>query len=308
MPRSLVESDFHRFARQGQHVVGWAGGINKVVQAISAVTREPRGQYFVFFDSAAAAASYLKKLETLVPQTGQDEDEGQLSAPGAGISTAPSPSSPAPRTQAAERTDSVLLPPGAKLSMSVWAVSQLKKLTDSTLSKENNNIGMPDSGSSSSQPLKPLAKASTVPYQLQLELVPDGRSAGLADRSRSVLVRLAGSKITVPVLKQAIEADGAERNLPWRLVEEKPDVMHWPRQVQSLRAGSGRIAEGELSMAESGYVRDPDDAQQSYGYTRFVVTFYDAAEARRFARVWHRREMDDERTGRTMVVNAYALW
>ncbi|KAL2159910.1 hypothetical protein VTH06DRAFT_2043, partial [Thermothelomyces fergusii] len=45
-----------------------------------------------------------------------------------------------------------------------------------------------------------------------------------------------------------------------------------------------------------------------YGYSRFVITFADAAEGRRFARAWHRRELWDERTNRVMTVNATALW
>jgi hypothetical protein len=43
-------------------------------------------------------------------------------------------------------------------------------------------------------------------------------------------------------------------------------------------------------------------------YSRFLLTFAEPGEALRFVRAWHRREMLDERTNRTIVFHASALW
>ncbi|KAL2200476.1 hypothetical protein P885DRAFT_66158 [Corynascus similis CBS 632.67] len=69
MSRSLVESDFYRWAPQGRHVAGWAGGISKVVQAITTTTREPRGQYFLFFDTRSAAEACEVQLNRVYELT-----------------------------------------------------------------------------------------------------------------------------------------------------------------------------------------------------------------------------------------------
>jgi hypothetical protein len=269
MSRSLAESDFYRYAPQGRHVAGWAGGIVKVVQSVSPVTREPRGQYFIFFDSASAAKAYLNTLDGSMHQT-------QTGSP-------PPLETPSPP----------------------------KLLSDVELASFMGS-GAPTKQSSSSPPppeapppprVRPLADSSIIPYALGAYITGRFQPKGFP-----VLVRLAGSKITVDAMTAAVEADGAARNLPWRLVESRPSVAHWPRQVQSLRAGSGKISLGvyELYDEEDRYDKTPQSV--GYGYTRFVITFADAAEARRFARTWSRREMVDDRTARTMLVNTTALW
>ncbi|KAK4148647.1 hypothetical protein C8A00DRAFT_38779 [Chaetomidium leptoderma] len=308
--RSLVESDFYRLAPQGQHVTGWASGITKVVQSISAVTREPRGQYFVFFDTRAAAEAYRSSLNH------------QL-----GLAKLAQRSNPTPEAEPVT-TPFTLLPPQLRYRPQlIPATELLNAITKATWNETGVARPSPpgtkptrDGGSASprQQPSSP-----TIPYLLARHLDHNRLEA---DMSWSVLVRLAGSKVSVGDMIQAIDADGAERNLPWRLVEERPDVDYWPRQVQTLRSGSGKIGfresaehvkgeegegEGEEEGSPSVVVRtaaaEPPMTQQ-YGYTRFVVTFADTAEARRFARTWHRREVVDERTARTMVVNATALW
>jgi hypothetical protein len=156
-----------------------------------------------------------------------------------------------------------------------------------------------------------------------------------------VLVRLVGSKITLQAMLDALQADEAERNQPWRLIDDQPPPgpdpdpgqgkPHWPRPVVPLRAGSAEIRHSELSGPEpstnsakdtEGLVAEEEedgdaapwsegaggrDSPREVGYTRFVLTFEDPSDARRFARTWHKREMVDERTGRTMVVNTAVL-
>ncbi|KAK4233804.1 hypothetical protein C8A03DRAFT_47734 [Achaetomium macrosporum] len=276
LSRSLVESDFHRFARRGQHIAGWAGGITKVVRSICPVTGEPRGQYYVIFDSQRAAAAYVEAVQARQRQAQKRAGVSSTTSPIINPQSVPEVSDPT--------TPFTLLPPDLPFQTTQLSINDLALLTDpSTPTQQQQGTA--------------LAQDSVLPRMLQDEL--RGRSE--ADLSRRVLVRLAGSKITWETMKEFIKADGAERNLPWRLAASRP--------VRTIRAGSRPIrwwGEEEDSLRE--LVADGRNREEEIGYTRFLVVFADAAEARRFARTWHRREMVDERTDRVMVVNAHALW
>lgn len=242
LSRSLAQSDFYRLAPQGQHVAGWAGGIIKIVQSITANTRETRGQYFLFFNSRADAAAYRDHIDALLRNTDAD------------------------------LSSFTLMPRGSQLRSRLVSVKDLAAMARSA---------------GSTQP----ASNGSVPYNLGRHLRGNYTGLGL---SHSVAVHLAGSKITPEAMAKAIEDDGAARNLPWRLVEKD--------SVYPLHTGSAKIAWGEWAG------NAPDPSEEMRGYTRFAVTFADVAEAKRFARLWHKREMVDDRTERTMVVNATALW
>ncbi|KAH6856665.1 hypothetical protein B0I37DRAFT_368047 [Chaetomium sp. MPI-CAGE-AT-0009] len=262
LSRSLVASDFYRWAPQGRHVAGWAGGISKVVQALSPITREPRGQYFLFFDTWDAAHRCHDQLTKAYRLTNTNESPDQPK---------PSPAPEARTKSENEGSASDGLPfPTTPLELRVepqiMPTVALQDLINSAAAADppGPHRGIP-------------TPSSTVPYRLGAHLAH--RAAPTNDLSWSVLVHLTGGKITLDGMTKAIAADGAARNLPWRLVEPRPDVEWWPRPVQG------------------------------YGYTRFVITFVDAAEGRRFARAWHRREIvDDEWTNGVMTVNTTALW
>ena len=59
---SLLPSDFYRLAPKGQHMEGWASGIARVVQARDNDTKEPLGQFLLFFDNHDAARAYSEEL------------------------------------------------------------------------------------------------------------------------------------------------------------------------------------------------------------------------------------------------------
>ncbi|KAK4134371.1 hypothetical protein BT67DRAFT_456288 [Trichocladium antarcticum] len=248
--RSLVESDFYRLAPQGRHVDGWAGGITKIVQSVSPVTKEPQGQYFLFFDTPGAAKLYADELKRL----------HYLARRALGESP-PWPDATPPKPNA--RFDASTIEPSIDPALHTH-----------------------------------LSRRATPP--------PTG-----ADMSHRVLLHLTGSTLPLGLLQRAIAADGAARNLPWRLlaVEQpkpgSPGARLLPRPIQTVRAGSGRIGWGEVAQMEA---EGGGEELALYGYSRFVVAFAGAGEARRFARVWHRRELVDERTERVVVVDATALW
>ncbi|KAK3307103.1 uncharacterized protein B0T15DRAFT_529200 [Chaetomium strumarium] len=283
LSRSLVESDFHRFARRGQHIAGWTGGITKVVRSICPVTGEPRGQYYVVFDSQRAAAAYVDAVQTRLRQA---QEVGVPSSSSTTSSSQPIPAASHPTTTTT--THFTLLPPDLPFQAARLSLNDLADVADAGSRQQQQG------GTAAA-----LAQDSVLPRMLQDELL--GRSE--ADLGRRVLVRLAGSKVTWETMKEFIRADGAERNLPWRLAASRP--------VRTIRAGSGPIrwwGEEEDGLRELVAEGTNKKKEEEIGYTRFVVVFADAAEARRFARTWHRREVVDERTDRVMVVNARALW
>ena len=112
--------------------------------------------------------------------------------------------------------------------------------------------------------------------------------SGPAQEHCSVLVSLEGCKATISALHDAIARDGEERRLPWALTS-RPD--------------------GKPPIAAIAPGNTPKGGQQDARFWRFIVSFAEAAEARRFVRNWHRREMRDF-GGRDMVVtfNATVLW
>ena len=169
-----------------------------------------------------------------------------------------------------------LLPPAAHLESSVLPLGELI----ATISRVGADLGSSDTPSS-----------TLVPHQLGPQLHAGRRDQ---DLGHCVVVRLAGSRISLAAMREAIEADGAGRNLPWRLAGRG--------QVFGLAAGRGPMQWGGETETETETAKP-----KGQGYTRFVITCADAGEARRFARVWNKREMVDVRTDRAMVVNATAL-
>jgi len=109
-----------------------------------------------------------------------------------------------------------------------------------------------------------------------------------AQEQCSVLVSLEGCKATISALHDAIARDGEERRIPWGLTSRsdgKPPIA-------AIVPGNTRE-------------RGRHDAR----FWRFIVSFAEAAEARRFVRNWHRREMRDFEGMSTVVTfNATVLW
>ncbi|KAL2134670.1 hypothetical protein VTI74DRAFT_11181 [Chaetomium olivicolor] len=295
--RSLLGSDFFRLSPKGRHVDGWAGGLVKVVQHASAVTREPRGQYFLFFNSRAAAEEYQTEMTRLLRVARRTM---------AASSTAPWPDINFHDEQVSnsdvnpeEARRFALYAPFHKADFAVVSRKQLEAFATAASRAPSTTTTQP----SHQRPLdRDLSQAIAekapefVPHLLKAHL--NGRKPVYQECLR-VLVRLVGSKIRRCDLEREIERDGVERNLPWRLHADDEELGPDFRPVVGIRAGSGRIEWGQLSEKPQPPAR---------GYSRFVVTLADSQEARRFARSWHGRTMLDERTQREMLVQTTALW
>ncbi|KAI1484729.1 hypothetical protein F5X96DRAFT_412068 [Biscogniauxia mediterranea] len=310
----LLESDFLRLGRKGKHVEGWVAGIIKVIQARDPDTLEPLGHYFILFDHPSAARAYKEEVERLwrlgkqhVPGAHhrKDSEKRQPVTPGAGIMT--------------ERGEDVaslirsftLIPPSQRYRLALGQDGDLRAA-------------------------ERLDQGGSFVDQL-------ARRAG----SRFlVLLSVEGGRISVDTLRRAIEDDGAERHLPWRVRgHEDGDgaiaddvILPFGRSVVKARdqdyeenlreqgeraggvggdeeggEGKGEEGEGEDSSSPAATAADEGGGGEGGGssssssgnddivhrehdrkyrrYPRFIVPFEDAAEAHRFVRSWHRREV-----------------
>jgi hypothetical protein len=107
---------------------------------------------------------------------------------------------------------------------------------------------------------------------------------------------------TVNTLRSVLGRDGKERNLPWALSGDIDEILRL--QGPKLEAQT-EDEEGEEVSVLGQRRRDLDPA-------RWIITFRDTQEARRFVRSWHGREFpsmdtpqpDDE----PPVASAELLW
>ncbi|KAI4170790.1 MAG: hypothetical protein LQ343_004679 [Gyalolechia ehrenbergii] len=92
---------------------------------------------------------------------------------------------------------------------------------------------------------------------------------------RAVLFWVDGCAPTTRAVRSALDQDGRDRRLPW-----------------ATKGGSRSIEKSDLSTFPPDNLDDseqPDDEVKRRSSARWIVTFVDENEARRFVRAWHRR-------------------
>ncbi|KAI1766200.1 hypothetical protein GGR53DRAFT_487201 [Hypoxylon sp. FL1150] len=313
--KQLLESDFVRLGRRGAHVAGWVAGIQRVVQARDPDTLQPLGHYFVLFDSDAAAAAYRHEVERLwqlakahVPRPGLPMHGGRrryaASGGKGGIEEV--------GEEAATVRSFTLVPPSMRYHL--------------------RQSGGRNSSSRERLDDFDLGGASFVD-----QLVARAGSRHL------VLVTVDGGRISTDTLRRAIEDDGVERHLPWRVADLENGILPFGKSVlkkhdmdssrdnkdrdkdieqnlldQAKRAMGRRGDEGDQDVEETrpnvDYVTAED--RQYRQYYRFIVPFTDGPEAHRFVRKWHRRQLklrmslgeDEASWDETRVFNTSVLW
>ncbi|KAI0459278.1 hypothetical protein F5B21DRAFT_456161 [Xylaria acuta] len=301
--KNLVESDFLRLGMKGKHVEGWVGGIVKVIQARDPHTLEPKGHYFVLFDTHEAAVAYKDRLEQLWGL-------GKTYVPGAHHGRWHAVQQPLPlglrRTEAGEDVASLLrsftlVPPGQRLHVQ-------------------------------------LSRASPELY-LRGSFV--GQLAAHAKSEFLVLVRLDGGRLTLDALRRAIEDDGARRNLAWRIADLDNGILPFGKSIvkakdqaqadstrepfvnetsaQGLKDEDGDYKDGNgsgESTVNAVYEAEGGNERRKH-YPRFIIPFMDKAEAHRFVQNWHRRELRLRMGGggkgqpsweESRIINATVLW
>ncbi|KAK3943820.1 hypothetical protein QBC46DRAFT_376335 [Diplogelasinospora grovesii] len=282
--KSLLESDLYRLARQGQHVDGWAGGITKIVQSRNPVTQEPVGQYFIFFDSRAAALAYSEELRRLHGLSRKALPEGWQKSPETAI---PSPmiselgAIPGGKGDVqAELKRYAIHPPSAGLSFQICSAQEIRDLV---LEPQTRQLYTPQ------KELPKRTKEVEVPAPLQ-EFMDNQYALTEGDHNK-VLVKLSGSKMTPRAIRGVIEEDGYERNLAWQISNNGG--------VLPVLSSGSKI---RYSVMNDGKEEETD------GFARFIVSFAEPVEARRFVRSWHKRLIQDPRTERDVTVDVTALW
>ncbi|KAI1093621.1 hypothetical protein F5B19DRAFT_113746 [Rostrohypoxylon terebratum] len=252
---SLCETDFLRLGPQGYHVEGWVGGISRVIQARDPDTLRPLGRYFILFDSPEAALAYQDEADRLWSLARQ---HAHSSAPGKRWNKAPVPpglwKDEKGRDVATRIKGFTLAPSSLVCKLRVSNAANLEKIVD-------------------------LDIGGTTFLDL------------LASRTGSrhlVLVTVDGGRIPVGMLRRAIEEDGMERNLPWRVTDLENGILPFGKSVLKMadRKALEEAAE-EAGLGENDIIDD----KMFRRYPRFIVPFTDSAEAHRFVRGWHRRQL-----------------
>lgn len=300
--KHLLESDFLRLGQRGAHVEGWVGGILRVIQARDPDTLAPLGHYFVLFDSRAAAAAYKSEVEALWQLSKKHMPDAQ---PG---------KYDVPVPQGLLRTDNgqdvavairsfTLVPPSQK-----WHLELGLEISDAHSRDKMDDLDM--------------GGASFVD-QLMTK----------AGSKHLVLVTVDGGRISVDTLRQAIEEDGVDRNLPWRVTDLVNGILPFGKSIlkkhdmddksleQSLLDQAGRAtgrSNKDAADGEEETTHDIADDRKYRRYPRFIVPFTDNAEAYRFVRNWHRRQLKlrmnvDGGRGQTTwdetrILNVSVLW
>lgn len=112
---------------------------------------------------------------------------------------------------------------------------------------------------------------------------------------RSVLFSVDGQHLPTSVIKHMITADGRDRGLAWDMSIDRPDTSEVP--AESFEASTSRET-GEI--AEIGPKR--------HVTSRWVISFSDENEARRFIRAWHRRPFPSARGDDPTLIQAEFIW
>ncbi|KAI1304479.1 hypothetical protein F5Y03DRAFT_170864 [Xylaria venustula] len=320
--KNLLESDFLRLGAKGKHVEGWVGGILKVIQARDPDTLEPKGYYFILFDTDEAAAAYKDRAEHLWQL-------GKAHVPGAHHGRAHMQQQPLPR--------------GLRRTLQGEDVAQL--IASFTLVPPSQSLHLTQSRMSPARIAELYAEGGFV-----------DRLAARAGSKFLVLVRLDGGRLTLDTLRRAIEEDGNARHLAWRVTDLEKGILPFGKSILKAkdRVHDAPRAENDVDDGTSDTrkglsaqdVENEDGAStnaspfssdgttgQSTGtavrevearmdgryrqYPRFIIPFMDEAEAHRFVQSWHRRELklrmggerkDDPSWEETRIINATILW
>ncbi|KAF8862577.1 hypothetical protein BDZ45DRAFT_799068 [Acephala macrosclerotiorum] len=146
------------------------------------------------------------------------------------------------------------------------------------------------------------------PYSPRLKaLITEGGPVAMARREANtenlVLFTTDRSRITHADILEVMAQDGRRRNMHWKLAGDRQDSII---KIQS----NGRREPGGFAKKNSPFRGGPRTYE---GPSRFIISFKDSHEARRFVREWHRRPLPVQQGARAEdepppIVNAEILW
>lgn len=273
--KHLTEFDFLRLGfGRARHVEGWSSaGIAHVSPVRDPHTLEPLGQYSIVFESGAAAAAWRREVQRM----------WELA-----------------RARATARADDGIKSRNqVKQEQRRFLAAQLDKNQDSvrqfTLVAPSQRWDLERPFYTRREQL--LERGGTVVEKLM-------RKAG----TRSlVLVSIDGGKLSKCTLRAAIQDDGLQRNLPWRVKGiDSGGIMAFGKSMLQAPFDTNTVEDAIRQQADYTVPRADDNADQwerrkemmnrelqneHRRWDRFVVPFLDDDEARRFVRNWHRRQL-----------------
>lgn len=357
-PKSLTESDFFRTQLGGpaRHVEGWSStGIHRVIPVRDTDTLEHAGQYYILFESGAAAAAWKHEIMTLWRLARariliRQEVTGNSR-----------PQSPPPFRND-DNNNRGLIRKHSSRGKTKKHLPGLELYQD--LLDDDGNLPDGDAASVRHFTLVPPSQRYDVerPVYTRAETFLDRGAPSLvewlmqaAGSRHLVLLVLEGGRLSLPTLRAIIREDGVERNLPWRLKNLEGDASDGNGGIMafgksSLKAadqagpedslrqqlasamgegGGGRGGEGEVAwsatdptaelaaLSRTARERQRLSNNQYRRWNRFIVPFLDEAEARRFVRRWHRRQLqlkmghedsDVKAWEESRTINASILW
>ena len=115
--------------------------------------------------------------------------------------------------------------------------------------------------------------------------------------------------ITIFDLRLAIGDDGKRRNLQWQLVDGENDII----KINTREAEEDHPESGARMGGEEAHRDTQQKRQIPVTPSRYIISFKDRQEARRFVMEWHRRPFPirrawNPRNESTPIVNAEILW
>jgi hypothetical protein len=283
--KSLLESDFFRIGPQGKHLEGWNGSIKK--------SKYPG----CLFTLSSANIWLLAVIQARDPNTFEPLDRFFILFNSAHAAEAYS--------NEAQRLYRLAMQQ-RRARKGLWGafLAPMSRNSSDATRVAIRSFTLAPPGRSRLQ-LKARDARSTIVQQLGKgslfeKLRQSAKSAHL------VLLSIQGGRLDPEALKELVYLDGRERNLEWSLRHCEPLGTD---QGHRMAPNYGNESPGNLSIDE--YQKDMEENERTTGlkgYSRFILSFGDAPEAKRFVRNWHRRQLPASNWGDHRIVNASIIW
>lgn len=99
--------------------------------------------------------------------------------------------------------------------------------------------------------------------------------------NRAVLFWVDGFQTTTASVKQMLERDSKEKSLQWSVLSGKGSIREMSTLINALN--------NEVVGNQSAVAGDSEASPEKSALRRWIISFEDETEARRFVRLWHRK-------------------
>ncbi|MCJ1394440.1 hypothetical protein MMC18_007421 [Xylographa bjoerkii] len=250
---ALCDADFRRIVPRGIHIEEWRGpgDILKVIPSRDMSSLSPTSNYYLLFSNPAYARAYQNQVIYL-HQLAQTYTPTSLDFP---MPPAPGVLDTKGQDVYALLQDFTISPPSVRMSL---------------------RVSIPPYHAN----LQRLLEIGGYPQLVQ----PENRAG------RAVLFWVDGYQPSALSIRTMLAKDGQDRGLQWGPLRGNGEI-----EVLHVHAEGNGDENGENDMTASddepglSAWRDIELKPKRHGHQRWIISFEDEAEARRFVRVWHRR-------------------